>query len=124
MSDKTVLQEYLINSKAPKAVLNAMRSLDETLQKEMSDADMFLKSLAERDAEIVRLEKVNAELINAVDFWLNGWRGIRQTLEAMRHWSALWKQSAKLHRKFGLQMAERVEGSEQQMHDEAISHYK
>ena len=78
MQSIAVLQEYLINSKAPKEVLNAMRSIDESLRKEMSDADMFLKSLAERDAEVVRLEKLNAEIIRSLEFWHNAWKELRQ----------------------------------------------
>lgn len=123
MDEKSLLQEYLVNSKAPKAVLNAMRDLDEAYQKEMADADMFRKSLVARDMEVLRLEELNTELKNAVDFWLNAWRDVRKVLIQARNWSALWKQAAKLHHKFGLQMSERVESAEQQMHDETIADY-
>jgi hypothetical protein len=40
-----------------------------------------------------------------------------------REWSAVWKQAAKTHRKFGEQMAQRVEDAEQGWHDEVTSGY-
>jgi hypothetical protein len=43
--------------------------------------------------------------------------------QASREWSAVWKQAAKTHRKFGQQMAQRVEDAEQGWHDEVTSGY-